>query len=110
MRKIAASLLLLTLAVAPAAFAVQEAPQEEQQDHQQVEGTLDGVDLEAQVVVIADSYGSEVELAVTEETTITGPDGSVSLDDLAQQQGADVRVTYADDGMTLQALSIELLA
>ncbi|MFW6198347.1 MAG: hypothetical protein ACOC5E_00840 [Acidobacteriota bacterium] len=111
MRKVAASLLMLTLVAVPAAAAVQEAPQQEQQEYQQVEGTLDSVDLEAETVGVTDGSGSSLEVTVSEETVITDPDGyELTLADLAQQEGADVRVTYRDSDTSMDALSIELLA
>lgn len=110
MRKLAASLLVLTLAGTPAVFAVQEEHQSEQQAEAHVEGTLQTVDVEAEKVVVADGAGSDVEVLVTDQTTIKGPDGNLTLADLAMEEGTDVLVVYQDNGMGLEALTIELLA
>lgn len=88
----------------------QEQEQQEPEQEQQIEGSLQTVDLEAMQITVADGMGSETTVVVSEETTVSGPDGPLTVADLQGKEGSQIVVHVVDDGMGPEALSIELVA
>lgn len=116
MRKITtvAALALAFLAASSLATAtpiVQEQEQEQEPaPEQQYEGALAAVNLDAMEITIADSMGAETTIAISEETTVSGPDGPLTVADLQGREGSEVVVHCLKEGEALEALSVQLIA
>lgn len=94
------------------ALAVQEGQQQEGQEQEAstFRGKLETVDVEAQTMAVAASEeGDPITIEVTEETTIQGPEGELTLADLSQHQGANLEVRYVMQEQSVVALEVNLI-
>lgn len=113
MRKTATTIALaLALAAAPSVAAALPAgvQQESQAKEQKLTGSLHAVNLDDMEITVADTQGSETTVSLTEDTTVSGPDGQLQVTDLQGKEGSDVIVRYVKDGEGLEALSVQLVA
>lgn len=112
MRKLLALTVLAIFAATAFTPAIAQQGQQGQQEQAKiVRGTLQTVDVEAQTFSVKESEEAEaITVEVTSETMLQGPDGEITLADLAQHEGDNLEVRYVEQEQGMIALQVRLVA